>query len=328
MYTIDYETIRKGFPKTIKPPIELQKLVQWANENEHKMGGLFELYADEENKCLQYWANVDFLNDRFAQFGVGPSGAPTGIWLDDDGKTHIVYLHDEERWGDVVADNFVNYLRILAIGYDDVNASCDVNIQTYNQLCGRENLNTGHNPAFKAWVEKEFGTTVPATGDEVFIKERDKFNIWLDNTIKTHYLTHLNEYDLFEYIGQDIRQTSLLGRFFLSKEPRKVGKTRFTFPNYYGIKAIMNDDYTIRCIVLGGNDEKLRPYSGYNPAALESADTRATVEKLLGKPVKVGRKEKSEYYTYEIKSIFGIRQVQVFFNPDNAADNIWRIVIA
>jgi hypothetical protein len=42
MYTISYEAIIKGFPKTIKPPIELEKLVKWTNENEHKMGGSFE----------------------------------------------------------------------------------------------------------------------------------------------------------------------------------------------------------------------------------------------------------------------------------------------
>jgi hypothetical protein len=188
MYSISYESIIKGFPKTIKPPAELEKLVNWANENEHQMGGLFELYADEEGKCLEYWANVDYLNDHFAQFGIGPSGAPTGIWRDDAGTEKIVYLHDDEFFGDVIADTFLNFMRILAIGYDDVNQSCELTIQELNKLAENEDLNQGHNPAFKAWVEKEFNTTVPATGDEVFIKERSSFNDWINKATQNRRL--------------------------------------------------------------------------------------------------------------------------------------------
>jgi hypothetical protein len=327
MYSISYESIIKGFPKTIKPPVELEKLVKWANENEHKMGGSFELYADEEGKCLEYWSQSKYLNDDFAQFGIGPSGAPTGIWRDDDGTERIVYLHDEERWGDVIADSFLNYLRILAIGYDDVNESCDLDIQAYNKLCEREDLNQGHNPDFKNWVEKEFKTIVPATGDEVFIKERNSFNDWLTKTIRKHAIELLAEYPLFEYIGKDLRTLDMYAGVFLSAPLGKAGKTYFTIKNYYGIKAILNEDYTIRHLTLGGNNPKLSSYRHENPAALESSDTRAVVIHSLGEPTKKGRKDKCEYYLYKINSKFGLRTVQIFFNPNLAEDNLWKIVI-
>jgi hypothetical protein len=327
MYTISYEAIIKGFPKTIKPPVELEKLVKWANENEHKMGGSFELYADEEGKCLEYWSQSTYLNDHFAQFGVGPSGAPTGIWRDDEGRERIVYLFDEERWGDVIAESFLDYLRILAIGYDDVNESCNLDIQAYNKLCEREDLNQGHNPAFKAWVEKEFNTIVPATGDEVFIKERDSFNVWLNKSIRKHGIEHLAEYPLFEQIGKDLRTSWLYAGVFLSLPLGKVGKTYFTIKNYYGIKAILNEDYTIRHLILGGYHPKLNSYRHENPAALESLDTREVVERSLGKPIKKGQKDKCEYYLYEINSKFGLRTLQIFFNPDKEKDNLWKIII-
>jgi hypothetical protein len=327
MYTISYEAIIKGFPKTIKPPAELEKLVNRANENEHKLGGSFELYADDEGKCLEYWSQSKYLNDNFAQFGIGPSGAPTGIWRDDDGRERIVYLHDEERWGDVIAESFLDYLRILAIGYDDVNESCNLDIQAYNKLCERENLNEGHNPAFKAWVEKEFNTIVPATGDEVFIKDRNSFNDWLNKTIRKHGIEHLDEYPLFEHIGKDLRTLEMYAGVFLSAPLGKAGKTYFTIKNYYGIKAILNEDYTIRQFILGGNHPELSPYRNENPAALESSDTRAVAEKSLGKPVKKGRKDKCEYYLYEIDSKFGLRKLQIFFNPETGKDDIRKIII-
>jgi hypothetical protein len=327
MYSISYENILKGFPKTIKPPVELERLVNWANANEHKLGGSFELFADEENKCLEYWANTDCLNNNFAQFGIGPSGAPTGIWKDDEGKESIVYLYDEERYGVVVADSFLNYLRILAIGYDDVHVSCDLDIQEFNKLCEREDLNQGHNPEFKAWLEKEFDTTVPATGNEVFIQEKDKFNLWLDKTIKKHYLDHLTEYPLFADIGKDLRALPSFGQYFFSTPPHKIGNTLFTFKNYYGIKAILNEDYTIRRYILGGYG-KLSSFIGYNPAAIESSDTRAGVIKTLGKPIKISQKDKSEIYHYQIQSKFGLRNLQIYFNPNKGEDNIWQLIIS
>jgi hypothetical protein len=269
---------------------------------------------------LEYWSQSKYLNNQFAQFGVDPSGASTGIWRDDDGRERIVYLYDEERWGDVIAESFLDYLRILAIGYDDVNESCNLDIQTYNKLCEREDLNTGHSPAFKDWVEKEFNTTVPAAGNEVFIKERNKFNDWLNKSIRKKGTEYLSEYSLFEQIGKDLRTSWLYTKLFLSLPLGKVSKTYFTFKNYYGIKAILNEDYSIRYLILGGNNPKLNPFSYLNPAGLEITDTREVVEKTLGKPIKKGQEDKCEYYLYEINSKFGLRTVQIFFNPNKEND--------
>ncbi len=328
MYTISCEAIIKGFPKTIKPPAELEKLVEWANENEHKLGGHFELYADEEGKCLEYWSRADYLNDYFAQFGIGPSGAPTGIWRDDEGKESIVYLYDEEGFGVTIAENFVDFMRLLAIGYEDVNQGCDLTIQECNKLAGNKNLDEGHNPAFKAWVEKEFQTVVPATGDEVFIKEKTLFNDWLEKTRKAYGIEHLSEYPLFEQIEKDLRNLPLYAAMFFSEPPHKIGKTYFTFKNYYGVKAVMNEDYTVKYLVLGATDPKMTFYRNEYPAALESSATRAEVEERLGKPKKQGRKDNCDYYLYEINSKFGLRKLQILFNPETGKDDIWKMIIS
>jgi hypothetical protein len=327
MYQVAYEAILKGFPKTITPPPELKKLVDYANANEHQLGGSFELFADEEGKCMTYWSGVDFLDGHFAQFGVGPSGSPTGIWRDDDGKECIVHLSSDERHGDIIADTFVNYLRILAIGYSDVNESCEFDIQAYNKLCERENLTEGHYPKFKAWVEQEFKTTVPANGHAVFLKERTQFVAWLERRINSYYKEHLAEHPLFMDIGKDLRTIPAFGRYFLSANPGKVGNTRYTLKNYYGLKAILNDDFTIRCYFLGGNDPKLNPFNGYAPGAIESNFTRTKVQEVLGEPQKILRKSNCEVFHYEIKTASSLRSFDVYFNPEKEKDQIWKMLI-
>jgi hypothetical protein len=326
MYTINYEDIVKGFPSTITPPPELRKLVEWANANEHKMGGYFELYADD-GKCLEYWSQNRYLNNNFAQFGVGPSGAPTGIWRNDDGVEKIVYLYDEEMFGFVVADSFLDWMRILAIGYEDTNHSCNQTIQEYNKAMEREDLNEGFNPAFKVWVENEFNTTVPLTGDEVAKREEHSFNNWIIKAIKRTAKEHIKEYPLFAEIGKDIRESWLYAGLFFSEPLIKEGDYLVTEKNLYGIKVFANENYIIQHLQLGANEPSLYPYRNENPYALESANTRADVINAVGENFEKGTEQDCEFYLYKIESNWGIRKLKIYFNPDKAQDNIWKYII-
>jgi hypothetical protein len=327
MYTINYEDIVKGFPSTITPPPELRKLVEWANANEHKMGGYFELYADD-GKCLEYWSQNRYLNNNFAQFGVGPSGAPTGIWRNDDGVEKIVYLYDEEMFGFVVADSFLDWMRILAIGYEDTNHSCNQTIQEYNKAMEREALNEGFNPAFKAWVENEFKTTVPLKGDEVAKREEHSFNNWIIKAIKRTAKEHIKEYPLFAEIGKDIRESWLYAGLFLSEPLIDEGENLVTDKNYYGIKAVCDANHIIQYLQLGANEPGLNSYNNENPCAFESGDTRANAVSALGEPKSKGEENNCEFYLYEIESVSRKAILKIYFNPDKTKDNIWRFRIS
>jgi hypothetical protein len=219
-------------------------------------------------------------------------------------------------------------LRILAIGYNDVHESCDLSIEEYNKLCGNEDLQMGHNPAFKVWVEREFNTKVPITGDEVFKKQREIFNDWLTKTTVEYALAHLDEYKFFKYIGQDLRQTDIFG-MILPQKFRKIGKTLVNVRNVYGIRAVMDENYVIRYLILGGFDPKMGMFSfGSLPAELEYSSPREVIETRLGKPTKTGVKNKCPFVLYEIKSKFGLRTIQILFNPDVTKQEIWQVIIA
>jgi hypothetical protein len=325
-----FEQIKNNFPPTIKVPIELEKLCNWADANAHEMGGYFELCADENGNCFDYWSNTKYLHGHFAQFGVGPSGAPTGIWRNDDGKEYIVYLYDEEAFGKIIAENLVDFMRILAIGYEDTNQSCDLTIQDYNKLCEATDLNKGHNPAFKAWVEQEFTTTVPLTGHEVYVANEIVFIEWFKRRVYERGVANLLNYKLFDYIGKDIRTLDIYATKLDSKLPRKLGKTLIVEKNWSGIRAVLNEDFTIRYLVLAMSDiTNLSYFSDAKPAELNGSENRAQIEKLFGTPFKKGKKDHCDWVEYQIQSASnGLRTVTIFFHPNLALDKLGKIIIS
>ncbi len=85
------------------------------------------------------------------------------FWLDDNGKQHIVHMGSGSGsvMTCVLTDNAVDFLRLLAIGYDEI---CwgEFDIPPADDVP----LNT----KFRNWVETTFSTTIPKLGNEI-VKE-------------------------------------------------------------------------------------------------------------------------------------------------------------
>ena len=87
------------------------------------------------------------------------------FWLADDGSQKIVHLGSGSGSTTVcvLADDAIDFLRLLAIGYDEIcwgeyfseppNAAGDYVIEP--------------NHAFIDWVTKTFGVTIPTCGNEI-----------------------------------------------------------------------------------------------------------------------------------------------------------------
>jgi len=182
-----FENIKKGIPNKITLPIALKKLCEWTEQNGYPISGCFELRADD-GQTMDYWTGYPTdknLTDRLGFFGVGSTGDLYGFWIDKAGNQKIIYLSTEgggERY--VLANNFVDFLRLLAIGYDEIGwADMNKSPEEWNVEQGL-NKNEGINPKFREWVEQEFQVKTPKKGAEIADFDNKEFYNWTEEQIK------------------------------------------------------------------------------------------------------------------------------------------------
>ena len=99
---------------------------------------------------------------------ISGDGGIGALWLDDDGATRFVALTtDGETF--VLADSAVDFLRLVAVGYDELRswtigtdvAELDPEEDDFLLECVEALA------PFRSWVEQEFGTTVPTAWSQV-----------------------------------------------------------------------------------------------------------------------------------------------------------------
>ena len=180
-----FESIKKGIPNTITLPNELKKLCKWTEQNGYPISGCFELRADD-GETMRYWLGFTDVSDRFGLFGAGASGDIYAFWIDDSGKQKIVHLGSEGDAIYILANNFVDFLRLLAIGYDEIGfADMSKTVDEWNLEAGNDK-NEGINPKFRDWVEQEFKVKVPKKGCEIANFNDREFNDWIEGQLKKY----------------------------------------------------------------------------------------------------------------------------------------------
>lgn len=171
-FFVDIDGKRIGF---LFPENELKE--GWT-DNERLGGTRIEFYA-EGNVNLNYWfghEKPEILNRVCVFAQTGSDGSMAAFWLDDVGNQKIVHLGSGSgsTLVCVLADNAVDFLRLLAIGYAEI--------------CWKEDLlappNSGDpaffvhpNTKFRHWVENAFSVTIPETAAEIV-----KFPSEMDDT--------------------------------------------------------------------------------------------------------------------------------------------------
>lgn len=186
------EEMKESFPKNIPMPPEIEAMFIWLEEKgfvhkytsfdkryanlypEHLLdqGGAFSHFIPVERDTTKYYTGNDdpMVNDRLALFvNIDSTGDLAGLWQDEDGSLKYVYVGAHGEPGCILTDNAIDFLRLLAIGYDNVALSNYNKTATEDYL---EYLEAGSQLPiepieFREWVEKTFAVKVPKYGKEI-----------------------------------------------------------------------------------------------------------------------------------------------------------------
>lgn len=160
-FFIDTDTRRIGF---LYPWEKIRE--EWT-ETERPGGTIIEFFA-EGNVNMKYWFGHERpeVLDRLCVFAkTGAEGSMAAFWIDDHGKQRIVHLGSGS--GSVLvcvlADDPVDFLRLLAIGYDEIcwNEGFSKPPNASGQLYVHPNVE------YQDWVKKTFSVDIPKTAAEI-----------------------------------------------------------------------------------------------------------------------------------------------------------------
>lgn len=103
---------------------------------------------------------VPNIEGRLVPFArTGGDGSYAAFWLDDEGRPQIVHL-GSEGYVCLLGRTPLDFLRLLAIGYEEVSGDC----------LGMPNeppRESGLNEAYRGWLIERYGVTIPATASEI-----------------------------------------------------------------------------------------------------------------------------------------------------------------
>lgn len=170
------DQIKAGFPKEIPFPQELQQLCDWTSENSYPISGYFRLRADD-GKGISYWFGFPNVTSRFGIFGLGPDGSLYAIWDDGQGGYPVVHLGSEGQNNMVLASDFIEFLRLLAVGYGELG---------FEEL-SQPPCDVEQNAIFKAWVENQFTTSIPTVGTDITLPAQTRhpnFQEWINDVLE------------------------------------------------------------------------------------------------------------------------------------------------
>ena len=155
MSNILLQQLENALPKGMQIPEELRKLYQWIEDNgyytdrdgvrygylypedklreswtdDERKGGTIIIFSMEPNPMRDETLECYFGNDseeisrRLLVFcRTGADGSMGGLWVDDEGITRIVHLGSGSgsQMLCTLASNGLDFLRLLAIGYDEI----------------------------------------------------------------------------------------------------------------------------------------------------------------------------------------------------------------
>jgi hypothetical protein len=146
-------------------------------------GGTDILFSAQKNDSLGYWFGFtdkrtgrdvsdgkgqEVLNRLCIFARTGGDGSMGALWLGEDGKQRIVHLGSGSgsTLVCVLAEDAVDFLRLLAIGYDEICWN-DQFAKPPNAGLRKGGQIVKPNKRFQKWVEKTFGVTIPETAAEI-----------------------------------------------------------------------------------------------------------------------------------------------------------------
>lgn len=222
MNNILTDQLQKVLPKGMTLPKELIQLYQWIEENNlyvdnkdgQRFGFLFpekelkETWTDNERDGgttiefmaggvdnLKYWfggEDNDKVKSRLCVFAQsGAEGSECALWLTDNEQLKIVHMGSGSgsMLSCVLADNFIDFLRLLAIGYDEI---CWNENFPFPPNENNDDFIVKPNIKFQNWVKSTFNVDIPKTALEIVKcpatmddeSSKDEFFNWYQNFLK------------------------------------------------------------------------------------------------------------------------------------------------
>ena len=170
------ETLAKSFPAEIELPDAFRALCDWVTENGYPISGYFELRAHDDD-TIRCWFGSDKAVGDLAQFGAGADGSLYCLWRCPDGTLPVVHLDSGGENNYILASTPREFLRLLAIGYDEL-GSADLTSPPID-----DEADPAINPNFQRWVSQRFATSIPPTGAEITESARaghDGLQAWIN----------------------------------------------------------------------------------------------------------------------------------------------------
>ncbi len=139
----------------------------WTDEG--RRGGTTIELAASGNVNLRYWfgAEHEEVNRRLYVFGqTGGEGSECAFWISKSNRLKIVHLGSGSGsiLNCVLAENAVDFLRLLAIGYDEICWSDEFDSPPNE---GNADFQVEPNEAFQQWVRNTFDVEIPKTALEI-----------------------------------------------------------------------------------------------------------------------------------------------------------------
>ncbi|TPN82796.1 hypothetical protein [Aquimarina algicola] len=181
---ISLEDIKEKIPPTIEIPKEFDLFYEWTKEHEEEViSGCFE-WRSNYAEFIEGWFGANKA-EKFGMFGAGSTGNIYAFWINENGTQKIVHIGSEGEEMLIIADNFIDFLRFLAIGYDDPSEDMnktifDYYIGEYGEEEGQEELEYYVNTEFQNWVRETFNVTIPKKGIEIINISDKTFEIWVE----------------------------------------------------------------------------------------------------------------------------------------------------
>ncbi|NNE00270.1 MAG: hypothetical protein HKN47_23370 [Pirellulaceae bacterium] len=173
---MDANTLAASFPATIALPPEIRALCDWTAANGYPISGYFEL-REHDDETLRCWFGSEAAIGDLAQFGAGADGSLYCIWRSPDDSQSIVHLGSEGDAIFVLASNPLEFLRLLAIGYDEIGFADLKSPPTQEDR--EENVNAN----FQRWVSDTYSVSIPDTGADIVQPDSQKhadLQAWID----------------------------------------------------------------------------------------------------------------------------------------------------
>jgi hypothetical protein len=166
----------------------IDKLRNEWGDKERPGGTLVEFFAEPDSDS--YYFITENLKNRLRVFArTGGDGSVAALWLDDDGNQKIVHIGSGSgsMLACVLAEDPVDFIRLISIGYDEICWNDDFNltaVESYkkNDFVVRPNLK------FQNWLTHEFNVNIPDTALEIVTApaefgdegSKDPFCRWLE----------------------------------------------------------------------------------------------------------------------------------------------------